>query len=49
MAKRRSRELVRADEFHAKVVDLLRTRHSDWDEWEETFLFDNDQRPQDFI
>jgi hypothetical protein len=49
MAKRRSKKLVRADEFHAKVVDLLRTRHADWSEWEETFLLDNAQRPRDFI
>jgi hypothetical protein len=50
MAKRRpSAELIKAFEFHAKVVDLLRTRHSDWSEWEETFLLDNAQRPGDFI
>src|SRR4051812_7326076 len=50
MAKRRpSAELIKAFEFHAKVVDLLRTRHSDWSEWEETFLLDNAQRPADFI
>jgi hypothetical protein len=50
MAKRcRSAKLLKAYEFHAKVVDLLRTRHSDWSEWEETFLLDNAQRPDDFI
>src|SRR2546423_11758192 len=49
MAKRRRRELIKADEFHAKVVVLLRTRHADWNEWEETFLLDNAQRPKDFI
>ncbi|MEJ0078644.1 MAG: hypothetical protein WDO17_25015 [Alphaproteobacteria bacterium] len=46
MAKRRSREL---DEFHAKVVNLLRKRHADWSEWEEIFLLDNAQRPPDFL
>jgi hypothetical protein len=50
MAKRRpSAELLKAFEFHAKLVDLLRTGHSDWSEWEETFLLDNAQRPADFI
>jgi hypothetical protein len=49
MARRRRRELIKADEFHAKVVVLLRTRHADWSEWEETFLLDNAQRPKDFI
>jgi len=50
MTKRRpSAELLKAFEFHAKAVDLLRTRHSDWSEWEETFLRDNAQRPGDFI
>jgi hypothetical protein len=50
MAKRhRSAKLLKAYEFHAKVVDLLRTRHADWSEWEETFLLDNAQRPDNFI
>ena len=50
MAKRRqSPELIKAVEFHATVVDLLRTRHADWSEWEETFLLDNAQRPGDYI
>jgi hypothetical protein len=49
MAKRQRDELVKADEFHAKVANLLRTRRSDWSEWEETFLLDNAQRPNDFI
>jgi hypothetical protein len=47
--RRRSAKLLKAYEFHAKVVDLLRTRHADWSEWEETFLLDNAQRPDDFI
>jgi hypothetical protein len=46
---RPSAELIKALEFHAKVVDLLGTRHSDWSEWEETFLLDNARRPRDFI
>jgi hypothetical protein len=49
MAKRRRRELVASDRFHAAVVSLLRVRHSDWTEWEETWLLDNAQRPQDYI
>ena len=49
MAKRRKRELVESDRFHAAVVSLLRVRHSDWTEWEETWLLDNAQRPQDYL
>jgi hypothetical protein len=50
MAKRRrAAKLVKAYEFHAKVVELLRTRHADWNEWEETFLLDNAQRPEEYI
>jgi hypothetical protein len=50
MAKRRQTpELIKAQEFHAKVAGLLRTRHADWDDWEETFLLDNAQRPGDYI
>ena len=52
MAKRRRRkQLVEADEFHALSVSLLRVRHSDWweREWEETFLLDQAQRPDDYI
>jgi hypothetical protein len=50
MVKRRqSPKLIKAYEFHAKVVELLRTRHADWNDWEETFLLDNAQRPRDFI
>lgn len=50
MAKRRrTPKLIKAHEFHAKVVELLRTRHADWNDWEETFLLDNAQRPRDYI
>jgi len=52
MAKRRRRrELVEADQYHALAVSLLRVRHSDWweREWEETFLLDQVQRPDDYI
>jgi len=50
MAKRRQTpELIKAHEFHAKVVELLRTRHADWNDWEETFLLDNAQRPIGYI
>ena len=48
MAKRKSRAQIKAEEFHAKVVGLLQTRHADWSEWEETFLLDNVQRPDGF-
>ena len=50
MAKRRqTAELIEASEFHARVVELLRTRHADWNDWEETFLIDNAQRPGDYV
>jgi hypothetical protein len=50
MAKRPKRaELIKAREFHVRVVELLRTRHADWSDWEETFLIDNVQRPEDYI
>jgi hypothetical protein len=50
MAKRRkSPELIKALKFHAELVELLRTRHADWDDWEETFLLDNAQRPAEYI
>jgi hypothetical protein len=52
MAKRRRRlELVEADRYHALAVSLLCMRHSDWweREWEETFLLDQVQRPDDYI
>lgn len=50
MAKRRqTAEFIKAREFHAKVVELLRSRHADWSDWEETFLIDNAQRPGDYI
>jgi hypothetical protein len=51
MAKRRRRELREADQFHALAVSLLCVRHSDWweREWEETFLLDQVQRPDDYI
>jgi hypothetical protein len=52
MAKRRRRrELVEADRYHALAVSLLRVRHSDWweREWEETFLLDQVQRPDDYV
>jgi hypothetical protein len=50
MARRRlTPELIKAHEFHAKVAELVRTRHADWSDWEETFLLDNAQRPGDYI
>lgn len=49
MAKRRSRELVEADRFHAIIVSLLRVRHADWTEWEENWLIDEAQRPPDYV
>lgn len=51
MAKRRRRELREADQFHALAISLLCVRHSDWWEWEweETFLLDQVQRPDDYI
>lgn len=52
MAKRhRRRKLIEADRYHALAVSLLLVRHSDWweREWEETFLLDQVQRPDDYI
>jgi hypothetical protein len=50
MAKpRQTAEPIKAREFHAKAVELLRTRHADWTDWEETFLIDNAQRPRDYV
>ena len=49
MAKRRRRELIEADRFRATVEPLLRARHSDWNEWEETWLVDEAQRPPDYV
>ena len=50
MAKRhQTAELIKAREFHVKDAELLRTRHGDWNDWEETFLIDNAQRPVDYI
>ncbi len=52
MAKRRRRrKLIEADWYHALAVSLLLVRHSDWweREWEETFLLDQVQRPDDYI
>jgi hypothetical protein len=51
MGKRRGRKLRDADKFHALAVSLLCVRHSDWweREWEETFLLDQVQRPDDYV
>jgi hypothetical protein len=49
MAKRRRRELVEADQFHATVVSLMRVSHAHWTEWEEEWLEDEARRPTDYI
>jgi hypothetical protein len=49
VAKRRRRELVEADQFHATVVSLLCVSHADWNQWEQEWLEDEAQRPTDYI
>jgi hypothetical protein len=49
MAKRRSRKLLEADRFQARVISLLRITHADWNEWEQDWLFDEARRPNDYI
>jgi hypothetical protein len=49
MAKRRSRKLLEADRFRARVVLLLRVAHADWNEWEQDWLQNEAQRPDDTI
>ena len=49
MAKRRSKKLLEADRFRARVVSLLQVRHSDWSEREFDWLKDEAQRLDDYI
>jgi hypothetical protein len=49
MAKRRSKKLVEADRFQARVISLLRIRHADWNDWEYDWLLDEARRPNDYI
>jgi hypothetical protein len=49
MAKRRSRKLLEADRFQARVISLIRVAHADWNEWEQDWLQDEAQRPDDYI
>jgi hypothetical protein len=49
MAKCRSRKLLEADRFRGRVGWLLRIAHSDWNEWEQDWLQDEAQRPDDTI
>ena len=44
MAKRRSRKLLAADQFQARVILLLRVAHADWNEWEQDWLLDEARR-----
>jgi hypothetical protein len=49
MAKRKSRAQLESEQFHAIVVELLRVRHADWNEWEhDEWLLDQAQRPADY-
>ena len=49
MAKRKSRAQLESEQFHPIVVELLRVRHPDWDEWEhDEWLLDQAQRPVDY-
>ncbi len=49
MAKRRSRKLLEADRFQARVISLLCVAHADWNEWEQDWLLDEARRPDDYI
>jgi hypothetical protein len=49
MAKRRSRKLLEADRFQARVISLMRVPHDDWNEWEQDWLQDEAQRPNDYL
>lgn len=49
MPRRRRRELVESDEFHAEVVRLLRVTHADWTWWEREWLQTQAQRPSDYV
>jgi hypothetical protein len=51
MAKRlrRSKKLREADRFHAQVVSLLGERHTDWDEFDHNWLFQEARRPDDYV
>jgi hypothetical protein len=51
MAKRprRSKKLLEADRFHAQVVSLLGERHTDWNEFDDNWLFGESRRPDDYI
>jgi hypothetical protein len=49
MAKRRSRKLLEADRVQARVISLLRVVHADWNEWEQDWMLDEAQRPDDYI
>ena len=49
MTKRRGRKLTEADQFRARVVSLLHVSHADWNEWEQDWLQDEAQRPNDYI
>jgi hypothetical protein len=49
MAKRKTRTQIESEQFHAIVVELLRVRHADWNDWEhDEWLLDQAQRPVDY-
>jgi hypothetical protein len=49
MGKRKTRAQIESEQFHAVVVELLRVRHADWNEWEhDEWLLDQAQRPADY-
>ena len=49
MTKRRSKKLVEADRFQARVISLLCIRHADWNDWEYDWLVDEARRPDGYI
>jgi hypothetical protein len=48
VAKRKPRAQLESERFHAIVVELLRVRYADWNEWELDWLLDQAQRPTDY-
>jgi hypothetical protein len=50
MAKRKkTRQQLETERFHATVVSLLRVRHADWTPWEHEWLLDQAQRPPNYV
>jgi hypothetical protein len=49
MARRKSRRVLEAEQFHAIVVKLLFVSDAEWSEWEERWLLSEARRPISYI